>query len=125
MSKEKKISEPEKIVQRLDFTIPKEKILSVLREAKSDENLTIVFGIDLNQRIWVSVAAESDTADKPECFVQQLNFSVTKRGLISELNDIPSDGLVKISFGICNDQRAWLIIEPWSKVQKNKKKTIA
>jgi len=104
-----KKNSPPKIVQRLNFAMEKQSLQRVVKETPVDEDIKIFFGIDYQQKIWVS-ASTPDHVVGPSSFAQQLSFAIPRSRAVDVLEDVRSGGHVKISLGIGDDQRLWLSI---------------
>lgn len=104
-----KKSSPPKIVQRLNFAMDKQSLQRVVKDTPVDEDIKISFGIDYQQKIWVS-AATPDHVVGPSAFAQQLSFAIPRTRVENVLGEVRSGGLVKISLGIGDDQRLWISV---------------
>lgn len=102
-----------KVVQRLDFVIEKIQLQNLLRDDKGGPNIKINFGIDYDQKIWVSASSyDASPSDRPSAFVQKLVFSIPKKSVKDVLKTVRQGGGVKISMVIADDQKLWVALSP-------------
>jgi len=102
-----------KAVQRLDFVIEKVQLQNLLREDKGEPNIKINFGIDYEQKIWVSASSyNSNENERPATFAQKLVFSMPKKSIVAVLKTVRQGGSVKISMVIADDQKIWVTLSP-------------
>lgn len=102
-----------KIVQRLDFAIEKLQMQNFLREDKGGPNIMINFGIDYDQKIWVSASSSNaSSSERPSAFAQKLVFTISKKSVKDVLKTVRNGGNVKISMVITDDQKIWVALSP-------------
>lgn len=102
-----------KVVQRLDFVIEKEELQNFLRYDKAGPNIKINFGIDYDQKIWVSASSsDANQSQRPSCFAQKLVFSIPKKSVKDVLKSVRKGGYVQISMVISDDQKLWVTLAP-------------
>ena len=102
-----------KIVQRLDFAIEKLQLQNFLREDKGGQDIMINFGIDYNQKIWVSASSsDASSTQRPSAFAQKLVFTLSKKSVKDVLKKVRQGGNVNISMVITGDQKIWVALSP-------------
>ena len=104
-----------KPVQRLDFVIEKSEFQNFLRDDKGRSIIKINFGIDYDQKIWVSASsADANQNERPSYFAQKLVFSVSKKSVRDVFKSVKQGGNVKVSMVIGDDQKIWVTLSPQS-----------
>jgi hypothetical protein len=119
-----------KVVQRLDFVIEKAQLQNLLRDDKAGPSIKINFGIDYDQKIWVSASSsDSNQNERPSSFAQKLVFSISKKSVRDVLKKVRQAGSVRISMVISDDQKLWVALSPkkgdQTTPQSIKRKTVA
>ncbi|MFM9020606.1 MAG: hypothetical protein ACKOOA_04695, partial [Sediminibacterium sp.] len=102
-----------KVAQRLDFVIEKGELQNFLRDDKGGSHFLINFGIDYDQKIWVSASsATSFPGERPSYFAQKLVFCISKKSVRDVLKLVKQGGYVKVSMVIDNDQKLLVSLSP-------------
>lgn len=109
-----------KAVQRLDFVIAKSELQNFLRNDQGGSHFLINFGIDYDQKIWVSASSASAIpGERPSYFAQKLVFCISKKSVNDVLKSVRQGGYVKASMVIDEDQKLLVTLSPHAGDQVN------
>ena len=113
-----------KPVQSLDFVIEKSELQNFLRNDKGGSHFLINFGIDYDQKIWVSASsASSIPGERPSYFAQKLVFCISKKSVNAVLKSVRQGGYVKVSMVIDEQQKLLVTLSPHAGDQVKAPKT--